>query len=1841
MTIRGILLILSSPLLLTGCFERKDHIGPEGSKTSRSAHQDSKAPDFQPSDSKSPQAPEAEAVSLDRSQDSSSRPESQGRSKEEAMDGGAVAPSTGPSRGSLPAQSSRLLQRVKLPPKSHSKSLDEGFLHLSEDREARRQLVLSGSDEVARPAKGPLEFVKAWLKEEWPAGPQGLEFELLQQRESRKASRYHFYFRQRLAGLPVEDSQLRVNLFVSEDSYRVISITQQIAPAPVLAGSPKAEASEAIHELLRQRIFSEYSLEALSVQGLIFYPFHYEDLPSVSRAVWKVFAVDQSTGSIEAWSFYFDQFSLELIHKKRENLHFDSEGFVEAWASPDDLPIRPETDLVLRPLRRAFVETPSFFTHTDLEGFYQLLDPDPLPHSVTSSLFSTQIGRGLQVFDAITSMIPELSTVISSNQNPLNFLFNHAPTDTLTATINSFIGVEKSYRYFVDRGAFGVLDTQVLQVQANHDFLHCNAAYIPDLDDDEPALLLFFQEGGGCRNSAYSTIVAHEYGHHVVNRLILDQGAFGEGYADTLAMLLYDVPGIGFDLFQDDQYLRHPTSENVRYPCSGGIYTCGSVLSALFWDLRMSIGLEATRQLHVDWSLETAGGLGSNAVLPQTIVELLLADSDTGDLSEGTPHWKQICGAAKKRGLSCPKQLNGVFGSSIPQVIFPGQSLSLTLDVFSGIGNPQAGTGAFHYRINAGSWQQIAMTVLGPNQYEIDLPILQEGDVLEFYFSADSSLGLTQNFPSAGSQAPFSITAQSPFLPTTQYSVPKNPVRVLSADLQERLGGLSSVFVLTDRSNRGLLEFSGPSLGLRRAAIARLPESFTPGAGSVFYRRTDRSQDFFMTNHSRTEIYWGQSDDQDPVFHPTKCKGFSRIKEILFVEGQGGARQLVVLDEGRQKISSFQLDSDEAEFCVNRQDFFLEGVEWIKPLELDNGNPGVFVGSRSKDGLWVRILDVLVLGSATPSIRISESAQAEFRDRFVEPISHRLIVGITKAAGMDQGEDQIIQVFEGETPSAQAARTCRAPDQILMDFDGANRQHFVLCKVARTVQILDENLQLVGTLPAGSSPRKMLVGSDGTSKWIAVLQNQARLVLHRFPGGSTQIASDVTTTTINLPGPMTDMGLFASLDGALLSSYEANLVAYLDFDSASIVENFYFPNELDGVALQSANLGAFASSKSNSVYEIVLPNFLNSGSLSFYPLSGRPIQVASRPNRIYALTRNENRLAVINTATAQIQEFPVQNRPNHFDFDLTRNELWVANRDSQSVSRIDINPAGESVVAHYPLNFFVSKVQYDPIGERLYAAGGTQLRAYHPDTFNLEASYDLGSRITELQAFSFNDGTPRSGVLAASADNWTLSFADLNSANIIQLEGSPQSLSVHQGQAVVSQPNQQQFQWVDFSQSVSSVKPLPQLQSMFPLQSSFATFSSGLRSLRFFLFDGIDGLSFPSIEIFQNSAVDFAATDGGQNIWLMNRSEQSISQLLSGFQPEVLGNLTLNRPVDLLTHAWAADDRLYVLLRNLAAVAVIDLPGGEIVQVQKVCRAPKKMALDSDAGNRRLFVLCPRDHALSVLNLNAEGLATASSLWVTRRSPSDLHLIGNNLYVSSREENRVQRFNGTTGALLSEFEVGPNPVSLVEDEANELLFVISSGSTDVAVINTDTQALLPNPLNTSRFGLSGASINPNTGSLFAFSITPASVFAGGINDWQLQGPSLVSHYPSGLFFAEGDDDKIFVTYPESSAIRIYNEDDQVIQDLEIGLGASWVRQVASAGVPKAFVSLRQENEIAVVNVDTASVIRRRSLSEACRPKKMAELLGRVFVLCEGRDLIEVFEPDNQDAYLGSISLRLR
>jgi hypothetical protein len=506
---------------------------------------------------------------------------------------------------------------------------------------------VSGSQAAAH------EAAEAWLAENAP--DLGVSLRLV--REIPLAGRTVLHYEQVVSGLAVDGSLARIIVMhdpnrVTFFSGKLLSGTSAQAGGRELAASIDAEralaAVRALPAAANMVALDEPALVAFAGVGL--------DQPA--RAAWKVTG-SASSGRGEAYAFYVDASSGEFLHRRSIIFHgenpVDVSGTVTGYATPGTEAPSSTNPAVLMPLDQLQVSIGAATALTGPTGAYTLPHGGAAPVTVDADLLSPWV-----------RVINNAGPTESLSQNvtppgPADFVFNASQTEFGVAQVNALIHSNLTHDYFTARApGFGELDERI---DANVNFnASCNAFYNPS----NKSINMFragFAGGFFCENTSFSAILAHEYGHFVHTELGIFDQPFGEGFADSISHLLYDVQEIGVGVTTIPGFSRDPIVANVQWPCSSGsAHFCGQVLSGAWYRMRQNLGaslgsqagLETTRQLHVEWTLVTIGNQGNQAAGPGTAIEVLMIDDNDGNLANGTPHYGEICAAFGAHGIDCP-----------------------------------------------------------------------------------------------------------------------------------------------------------------------------------------------------------------------------------------------------------------------------------------------------------------------------------------------------------------------------------------------------------------------------------------------------------------------------------------------------------------------------------------------------------------------------------------------------------------------------------------------------------------------------------------------------------------------------------------------------------------------------------------------------------------------------------------------------------------------------------------------------------------------------------------------------------------------------------------------------------------------------------------------------------------------------------------------------------------------------------------------------------------------------------------------------------------------------------
>ena len=181
----------------------------------------------------------------------------------------------------------------------------------------------------------------------------------------------------------------------------------------------------------------------------------------------------------------------------------------------------------------------------------------------------------------------------------------------------------------------------------------CNAYYTANT-------INFYAAGGGCNNTGYSSVVAHEWGHGLDDRYggVSQINGLSEGWSDICSMYLLDSPLIADGFFTNGQFLR--TGANTRqYPGGAGVHDQGESWMGFAWKLRerLAVTLNSRSQAVALTNAIVLGTVPADAISQRDAVrEVFLADDDDGDLTNGTPHGVDLAFACNQHSLPYPLQ---------------------------------------------------------------------------------------------------------------------------------------------------------------------------------------------------------------------------------------------------------------------------------------------------------------------------------------------------------------------------------------------------------------------------------------------------------------------------------------------------------------------------------------------------------------------------------------------------------------------------------------------------------------------------------------------------------------------------------------------------------------------------------------------------------------------------------------------------------------------------------------------------------------------------------------------------------------------------------------------------------------------------------------------------------------------------------------------------------------------------------------------------------------------------------------------------------------------------------
>ncbi len=485
--------------------------------------------------------------------------------------------------------------------------------------------------------------------------------------------------------------------------------------------------------------------------------------------------------NVEKWLFITDAATGQILYQEDQMLSLDVAGNVSGMASQG-----PGADICA-----AEAITPMFYARANIGATQVFADVNGdfvIPNAGTAQVTVQSPVRGQRF---VVNNLGGASTVLSQNvipPGPADFVHNQANNDEfIRAEVNAFVSanIVRDFTLFYNPSyptIGGQTEFSITVNEPANTFCPGNAQY-------QGNNLRFCASGPSRPNTAWSSVVYHEYGHHLVQVSGSGQGEYGEGMGDVMSVLILDVPelGVGFfgscnlaDALRDaDNTCQYAAA--ACSTCGSEIHDCGQLISGCVWDTRNQLAIsnpltyiDILSPLAIDsMLLHTGSGIASDIT-----VDYLTLDDDDANINNGTPHSGEICTGFGAHGMNCPAfdPIGFSYPNGRPETVIPNQPVDIRVDVVSLGGTPIAGSGTVSYRIgNSGPFTTVAMSQIVANQYNATLPGADCGETIQYYVSADAVGGSTFTDPPGAPSSVFSTTSATGMTLVLSYDFETNP----------------------------------------------------------------------------------------------------------------------------------------------------------------------------------------------------------------------------------------------------------------------------------------------------------------------------------------------------------------------------------------------------------------------------------------------------------------------------------------------------------------------------------------------------------------------------------------------------------------------------------------------------------------------------------------------------------------------------------------------------------------------------------------------------------------------------------------------------------------------------------------------------------------------------------------------------------------------------------------------------------------------------------------------------------------------------------------------------------
>lgn len=621
------------------------------------------------------------------------------------------------------------------------------------------QMLSGGRTELVHAVRDDAEFVdlaRAALRE--TAAMHGLDVDTLVLERTLhlplgiigSSDKMTVRFRQFVDGVRVEDGFVNV-LFDMQG--RLLSI--QTIAIPRLAGfdaRPTIRPERAVEKAIEafQKRTGLVATSATLVESVVD-QFH-DGETRVPRLAWKVDVRVEADGVESIGDEWYVDARTGEAYRSRPSIHsFDVSGSVTSNATPGlgaDWTNNPPTQ---QPMRFMRVTSGATTTFTDENGNFTLVGVNA-PASVTvaySGTYVNVVNNQGAAYSLTTTLNAATGNVIAMNPTPTEFTNSQANAFRVVPLVRDFIKAINPSDTHAD-----FLATANVNIASA-----CNATW-------SGSAINFYSAGSGCTNFAFSTIIAHEYGHWLNSLYGTGNGSdgMGEGNADVWALYTFDTPLNGQGAFNGTGFVRTGTTTrqfcgDANPACYGEVHDDGEPWMAAAWKVRTRLNTaygNTTGDLIAN-SLFLGWMNGYNQTQIRSVIETqwLALDDDDGNVNNGTPHYASIDQGFRDQGFP------GVtlFQVTVDNVNVLTDTTNQTSPYVVNARiianqNPPLTVKELRYRIDGGAFTAVPMVNTTGDNYTAQIPAQLAPKRIEYYVTATNSAASSNSFPIGAANIP-------------------------------------------------------------------------------------------------------------------------------------------------------------------------------------------------------------------------------------------------------------------------------------------------------------------------------------------------------------------------------------------------------------------------------------------------------------------------------------------------------------------------------------------------------------------------------------------------------------------------------------------------------------------------------------------------------------------------------------------------------------------------------------------------------------------------------------------------------------------------------------------------------------------------------------------------------------------------------------------------------------------------------------------------------------------------------------------------------------------------------